>query len=124
MIQDSFPDVSVQAESFRIFHQGRLAHGGRTSASGPSVAAFVALLNNARIAAGKPAFGFLNPLIYALNGVGFNDITTGNAAGCGTPGFNVVLSRTSGSDATTGWDPVTGFRTPDFEVLKEIAPTV
>ncbi|KAH8980479.1 tripeptidyl peptidase A [Lactarius akahatsu] len=104
------PDVSAQVESFRIFHQGRLAHGDGTSESAPSVAAFVAVLNDARIVAGKPSLGFLNPLIYALNGAGFNDITTGNTPGCGTPGFN----------ATTGWNSVTGFRTPDFEVLKEI----
>jgi tripeptidyl-peptidase I len=60
-----------------------------TSASSPSFAGFVALLNDARIAAGKRSLGFLNPLIYALNGQGFNDITAGNAPGCGTPGFNV-----------------------------------
>ena len=64
-------------------------HIGGTSASSPTIAGFVALLNDARIAAGKPPLGFLNPLIYALNGEGFTDITSGNAPGCGTPGFNV-----------------------------------
>ena len=67
-------------------------HIGGTSASAPSFAAFVALLNDARLAAGKPVLGFLSPLIYVLNGVGFNDITAGNAPGCGTPGFNVSIS--------------------------------
>ncbi|KAH9177957.1 hypothetical protein EDB89DRAFT_1844064, partial [Lactarius sanguifluus] len=108
------PGRLTQAESFRIFHQGRLALGGGKSVSALSVVTFLALLNDARIAAGKPSLGFLNPLIYVLNGAGFNDITTGNAPGCGTPGFN----------APTGWDPVTGFGTPDFKVLKEIALTV
>ncbi|KAH9059750.1 tripeptidyl peptidase A [Lactarius vividus] len=106
----AIPDVSAQASSFRIFFQGRAVHISGTSASAPSFAAFVALLNDVRISAGKPALGFLNPLIYALNGVGFNDIKAGNAPGCGTPGFN----------ATVGWDPVTGFGTPDFGKLKEI----
>ncbi|KAH9023374.1 tripeptidyl peptidase A [Lactarius pseudohatsudake] len=106
----AIPDVSGQADFFRIFFQGRAVHIGGTSASSPSIAAFIALLNDARIAAGKPSLGFLNPLIYALNGVGFNDITAGNAPGCGTPGFN----------ATAGWDPVTGFGTPDFGKLKDI----
>ncbi|KAH9017730.1 tripeptidyl peptidase A [Lactarius hengduanensis] len=105
----AIPDVSAQANSFRIFFQGRAVHIGGTSASAPSFAAFVTLLNDARIAAGKPSLGFLNPLIYALNGVGFNDIKAGNAPGCGTPGFN----------ATAGWDPVTGFGTPNFGKLKE-----
>ncbi|KAI9434428.1 subtilisin-like protein [Lactarius indigo] len=107
----AFPDISTQAYAFRIIYRGRPAHIFGTSASAPTVAAFVALLNDARIATGKPSLGFLNPLIYALNGAGLNDITAGNAPGCGTPGFS----------ATKGWDPVTGFGTPNFEVLKEIA---
>jgi tripeptidyl-peptidase-1 len=47
------------------------------------------LLNDARIAAGRPPLGFLNPLIYQVGDKAFNDITAGNAPGCGTPGFNV-----------------------------------
>ncbi|KAH9008252.1 tripeptidyl peptidase A [Lactarius hengduanensis] len=106
----AIPDVSAQSDFFRIFLQGRAMRIGGTSAAAPSFAAFVALLNDARISAGKPPLGFLSPLIYALNGVGFHDITAGNAPGCGTPGFN----------ATAGWDPVTGFGTPDFGKLKDI----
>ncbi|KAI9455152.1 tripeptidyl peptidase A [Lactarius psammicola] len=106
----AIPDISAQADFFRIFFRGRAVHIGGTSASAPSFAAFVALLNDARLAAGKPVLGFLSPLIYVLNGVGFNDITAGNAPGCGTPGFN----------ATAGWDPVTGFGTPNFGKLKDI----
>jgi tripeptidyl-peptidase-1 len=64
---------------------------GGTSAASPTVAGLVALLNDARIAAGKPSLGFLNPLIYKLNGYGFHDIVVGNAPGCGTPGFNVSV---------------------------------
>jgi tripeptidyl-peptidase-1 len=62
---------------------------GGTSASAPSFAGLVALLNDARLAAGKSSLGFLNPLVYALNGDGFHDVVIGNAPGCGTPGFNV-----------------------------------
>ncbi|KAJ6560627.1 family S53 protease [Mycena vulgaris] len=76
------------------------------SATGYSAAIFasmIALLNNERIAMGKPGLGFLNPLIYA-NPHAFNDMKTGTNPGCGgtTPGFN----------ATYGWDPVTGFGSP------------
>jgi len=106
----AIPDVSAQSAFFRIFLGGRAVQIGGTSASAPSFAAFVALLNDARISAGQPPLGFLNPLIYALDGEGFNDITVGNAPGCGTPGFN----------ATVGWDPVTGLGTPNFGKLKEI----
>lgn len=52
----------------------------------------MSLLNDARIRAGKPSLGFLNPLIYSINLIhtgAFNDITTGNNPGCGTEGFNV-----------------------------------
>lgn len=60
-----------------------------TSASAPTFAAIVALLNDAMLAAGRPPLGFLNPLLYLKGAAGLNDITAGNAPGCGTPGFNV-----------------------------------
>ena len=65
---------------------------GGTSAAAPTFAGFVALLNDARIKAGLPTLGFLNPLIYSIGATdptAFNDITTGNNPGCGTEGFNV-----------------------------------
>ncbi|KAI0287619.1 tripeptidyl peptidase A [Russula brevipes] len=96
----AFPDVAAQANNFRIFFQGNATHISGTSAATPSFAGLIALLNDARIAVGKRPLGFLNR---------FNDITAGNAPGCGTPGFN----------ATAGWDPVTGFGTPNFEKLRE-----
>ncbi|KAI0265980.1 tripeptidyl peptidase A [Gloeopeniophorella convolvens] len=106
----AYPDVSTQANNFRIFLSGKAVPVGGTSAASPTFSALVTLLNDARIAAGRPALGFLNPLIYSLKGRGFNDITVGNNPGCKTPGFN----------ATTGWDPVTGLGTPDFGKLKDI----
>ncbi|EKM59772.1 uncharacterized protein PHACADRAFT_250501 [Phanerochaete carnosa HHB-10118-sp] len=109
------PDVAAQADNFRIFFGGSPILIGGTSAASPTFAGFVSLLNDARIRAGKSPLGFLNPLIYSIGANAgltgaFNDVTTGNNPGCGTPGFN----------ATTGWDPVTGFGTPNFGVLKDI----
>ncbi|KAL5530094.1 hypothetical protein ACEPAF_6351 [Sanghuangporus sanghuang] len=98
------------ADNFKIFFQGRAGLIGGTSASSPTFAGFVALLNDVRLANGKPPLGFLNPFLYSLGKFGFSDITVGNNPGCGTPGFN----------ATVGWDPVTGFGTPDFGKLKEL----
>jgi tripeptidyl-peptidase-1 len=72
--------------------KGHLKLVSGTSTSVPTFAAFVALLNDARLAAGLSSLGFLNPMLYALGGVGLHDITVGNAPGCGTPGFNVSAS--------------------------------
>lgn len=85
----AYPDVSTQADNFKIFLNGSSTRIGGTSASAPSFAGLVALLNDVRLTAGKPPLGFLNPLIYSLEGKGFHDVVVGNAPGCGTPGFNV-----------------------------------
>ena len=109
----AIPDVAAQADNFRIFLSGQAGLIGGTSAAAPTFASFVSLLNSARLSAGLPSLGFLNPLVYAIHNFApdaFNDITTGNNPGCGTPGFN----------ATQGWDAVTGVGTPNFGKLKDI----
>jgi hypothetical protein len=45
-------------------------------------AAIIALLNDARLRAGKPVLGFLNPWIYSSGYKGFTDITAGQSDGC------------------------------------------
>ncbi|KAG7098096.1 hypothetical protein E1B28_000070 [Marasmius oreades] len=106
----AFPDVAAQGLRFRIWLNGVPRSIGGTSASSPTFAGIVALLNDARLKKGQPPLGFLNPLIYSKGGDGFNDIVFGNNPGCGTPGFN----------ATKGWDPVTGLGTPNFKKLKDL----
>ncbi|KAJ6580465.1 hypothetical protein DFH09DRAFT_912663, partial [Mycena vulgaris] len=44
-------------------------------------ASMVAMLNNERVAMGKPGLGFLNPLLYANPGA-FNDMKSGKSATC------------------------------------------
>ncbi|KIY73845.1 tripeptidyl peptidase A [Cylindrobasidium torrendii FP15055 ss-10] len=105
------PDISAQADNYRVFYQGKAGHVGGTSASAPAVGGILALVNDVRLAKGLPTLGFLNPLLYKQNvGSLFNDITEGNNPACGTDGFN----------ATEGWDPVTGFGTPNFALLREL----
>ena len=58
-----------------------------TSASTPTAAAFISLVNDALIAAGKPPLGFLNPWLYGGGYKAFMDVTNGSSAGCGTEGF-------------------------------------
>jgi len=98
-----------------------LSSSGGTSASSPIVAGIVSLLNDARLRAGKPVLGWLNPLIYSLgNDHGaIVDITDGYTEGCSW------LRNGSGQvpgarwNATQGWDPTTGWGIPDFQRLKD-----
>ncbi|KAF9450674.1 subtilisin-like protein [Macrolepiota fuliginosa MF-IS2] len=108
----AFPDVAALGRRFRVWWKGNPISVGGTSASAPTFAAVVALLNDVRLAEGKRPLGFLNPWLYSLGAIGLNDITVGNNPGCGTPGFN----------ATAGWDPVTGLGTPDFGKLRKVLP--
>ena len=86
---------------------------GGTSASSPTFAGIIALLNDVRLSDGKPPLGFLNPWIYSSANIGFNDITIGHNGGCGTYGFIVsVLTLCMPfylikglHQATAGWDP-------------------
>ncbi|KAG6888473.1 hypothetical protein C0995_008046 [Termitomyces sp. Mi166 len=105
----AYPDVSAQANNFRVIIGGTVNSVGGTSASSPTVAAIFSLLNDVRLAANKPSLGFVNPLIYSHPSA-FNDIVSGSNPGCGTNGFT----------ARAGWDPVTGLGTPDFAKLKLI----
>ena len=71
----------------------------------------VALLNEARLNAGKPAMGFLNPFLYA-NPDAFFDVVKGtNAIGRGTGPLKY------GFAAAPGWDGATGLGTPLFDKM-------
>jgi subtilase family serine protease len=94
----------------------KLIGAGGTSAGAPFWAGLIALADQQ---AGHP-LGFVNPAIYRiargpLYHKAFHDITTGNNT--------VVLTSTSppvtitGYRAGPGWDPVTGWGTPDAQVL-------
>jgi len=119
------PDVAADAESgtgmaLAFSHGGGqgyiLVGAGGTSAGAPFWAGLIALADQQ---AGHP-LGFVNPAIYQiargpLYHQAFHDITTGNNT--------VVLTSTSppvtitGYQAGPGWDPVTGWGTPDAQVL-------
>lgn len=106
----AFPDVSAQSSHFAITYDGTNHTISGTSASAPAIAGIFGLLNDVRFSAGLPPLGFVNPLLYEKGTHAWNDITSGNNPGCGTPGFN----------ATKGWDPVTGLGTPNFPALKHL----
>ena len=96
-----------------------------TSASAPSFAGIVSLLNDARLAAGKSPLGFLNPWIYSTAYRGLTDIVDGGSKGCtGTDiysGLPAPFVPFASWNATKGWDPVTGYGTPVFSKLLRLA---
>ncbi|KAI6089848.1 subtilisin-like protein [Hypoxylon rubiginosum] len=125
-----FPDVAAQGRNFSVYTQGQLIKVGGTSASAPTFAAIVSLLNNARIKSGQPPLGFLNPWLYseAVNG-GLTDIVLGGSKGCTGrdiySGLPAPFVPGAGWNATEGWDPVTGLGTPLFDkLLEKVAPGV
>merc|ERR1711948_68673 len=75
---------------------------GGTSAACPVVAGVFARLNAQRADKNLPPMGFLNPFI---------DVKLGMNQGMGKVGFT----------ALKGWDPATGFGTPNFPKLSKAA---
>ncbi|KAF7293931.1 Peptidase S53 domain-containing protein [Mycena chlorophos] len=102
-----FPDVSSQGHHFEIALDGEAHYVNGTSCATPSFASVIALINDKLLAKGSSPLGFLNPFLYSTGRSGFNDITSGNNPGCNSTGFS----------ASTGWDPVTGLGTPNFDAL-------
>jgi tripeptidyl-peptidase-1 len=98
----AYPDLAANGQQYAVVWGGRTIAVDGTSASSPTMASIVALLNDDLMAAGKPPLGFMNPWLYSVGKDGFTDITAGSAKGCGVAGF----------PAKTGWDAVTGFGTP------------
>lgn len=100
------PDVSAPADPATgayVVLAGFVYQFGGTSWSAPIWAGICALINDARVKAGKPRIGFLPPLIYNYLGTSkFRDITSGN---------NI------GYSATIGYDKVTGIGTPNINNL-------
>lgn len=109
------PDVSLTADpddgAFLVL-SGKVVQIGGTSWSAPVWAGFCALINEARIKAGKKALPFLNPLIYPLAGTAaFRDITKGSngqfdsqpgydlVTGLGVPNVNRLIAALVGAQA-------------------------
>ncbi|KAJ5308786.1 hypothetical protein N7508_004165 [Penicillium antarcticum] len=128
-----FPDVSAHSlyPDYQIIAAGKTSATGGTSAAAPTFAGLVGLLNDARLRAGKPVLGFLNPFLYTKGFKALNDITGGASYGCGgidpqsdaaVPGSLIIPG--AHWNATEGWDPVTGLGTPNFQELKKLVLTL
>jgi tripeptidyl-peptidase I len=125
-----FPDVAGHSAKpgYIGIYDGKRDYNGGTSAAAPVWAAVVALLNDARLRAGKSTLGWLNPLLYSGGSKALNDITEGGSMGCNGANSQYHKPEPAGAadvpgalwNATTGWDPATGFGTPDFDKLKTL----
>lgn len=102
-----YPDVAAQGNHDAVVWVGNITTVGGTSASSPTFASVISLVNDALIAAGKQPLGFLNPWIYGGAHKALTDITIGSSIGCNVAGF----------PAKKGWDAVTGWGTPNFKEL-------
>jgi kumamolisin len=99
------PDVAGNADpntGYQILADGQPGTVGGTSAVAPLWAGLIARINQ-RL--GTPV-GFLNPLLYSqvANANAMHDITNGT---------NDITGQIGGYSAGPGWDPCTGFGSPD-----------
>ena len=117
------PDVSANA-NFTFYtcadQTACLANEyGGTSFAAPMWAGYIALVNQQLAANGDSTVGFINPTIYAQN-------ESGGALSAAYPtDFHDITSGTSGSySATTGYDLVTGWGSPNGTgLINALAPT-
>lgn len=114
-----YPDVSLSGYGYEVVLGGQTKyHMFGTSASAPTFAGMISLINAARRNAGASTLGFLNPSIYKYGMVNpalkiFNDITEGQNQ-CTSGG----VCCQEGFYAAEGWDPATGFGSVNFTTLK------
>lgn len=109
----AYPDISASSHNYLVMLNGGWSAIFGTSASTPTVAAIVALLNDLRLFLGQSPVGFINPAMYMLHSEApgtFNDVVVGDNR-CSTNYFDCC---THGFKASPGWDPVTGVGTPNF----------
>jgi tripeptidyl-peptidase-1 len=116
------PDVSTLGHAYMIVHANKTLPVDGTSASAPVFAGMLTLLNDQLFNSNQNSLGFFNPTLYSMyqySSQTFQDITVGNNTatmawilhpdGCTTPGYS----------ACEGWDPVSGFGSPNFGLISD-----
>ena len=106
----NIPDVALTAEQVYVRADGRDYSVGGTSCAAPLWAGFGALVNQQAAASGRPAVGFINPLVDAIGSgatyaTAFHDITTGDNTRSGSP---TKFFAVPGYDLCTGWGTPAG----------------
>jgi tripeptidyl-peptidase-1 len=114
----AYPDVAALGHNIALWMGKGINLEDGTSASTPIFASIVTLLNNIRLNHGLPPMGFMNPWLYEVGAKypeAFSDMITGDNT-CSGPDD----CCTSGFFCKLGWDPVTGFGTPNYPVLADL----
>jgi tripeptidyl-peptidase-1 len=106
-----YPDLSVFSINYLIIYISIPWPVDGTSCATPTTAGIVSLLNDVRLNGGEPPLGFVNPLLYKLKGKGFYDIVKGTNRG---------RIWCKGFTAGVGWDPTSGWGSPNFEILRTL----
>jgi len=125
-----YPDFATLAQfGIPLCTYGGCSGSGGTSASAPTVAGMLSLINDERLNAGQPTLGFINTRLYkmmqdpAVYAECFTDVgieKVGSLWDCDT--FTTCegcTDQNKGFVATKGWDAQTGFGQPKFMGLKK-----
>eukprot|EP01106_Pelomyxa_sp_JSP_P018928 TRINITY_DN90_c0_g1_i3.p1 TRINITY_DN90_c0_g1~~TRINITY_DN90_c0_g1_i3.p1 ORF type:complete len:552 (-),score=170.43 TRINITY_DN90_c0_g1_i3:72-1667(-) len=112
-----FPDVAALGENYAVVVYGKNMSVAGTSASTPTFASILSLINSMLLSSGHSPLGWANALLYsaaaATTSGSFVDITSGAAqdSGCCPYSFST----------TAGWDPYTGLGVANFQKLANYA---
>lgn len=113
----AIPDVAAVGTDFMAIVGGQTYFLQGTSASTPLFASLIALIDDARLRAGKKSLGYLNQVLYSdkVKSV-LQDITSGQSTSCIVNG-----TRPGGWPAAVGWDAITGLGVPkEFDKLLNV----
>jgi len=112
-----YPDISTSGGMTLIVLGGAPQWNGGTSASTPTFAGIVSLLNDYRLNRGKKPLGFLNFILYDMGESypqAYHYITEGNNT---CTGWELNTCCTYGYSAIAGWNPAVGWGTPNYQAM-------
>ena len=120
-----YPDIASLGTLIAIYESdaGGIELIGGTSASSPTIAGLMTLLNQLAMKKDNKPLGFLNPLLYQMYAecsTCFRDITVGDnkctESGC--------TASCQGYTCAVGWDPVTGLGVPNVSNMLTYVSTM
>lgn len=112
----AFPDLAIIGNKFQVVQGGRVIPVGGTSASTPTFAAFISMINSVRLNAQQPTMGYVHPFLYqswASAATAFHDITQNQQQEQGCTGHSF--------GCTVGYDAMSGLGVPNFKILLQLA---